>query len=628
MKFRGNPGGIRGLAGHLVWPLAVWTVSSFKFLALCDSMRGGSQWWPQVLWSTILGALALSGLPLLLPRRVRPLGFVAVSALVSSLCLADLLYYRYYTDLFTVRSLSLAGQLGDVWDSVRSLFSMGDLLFLMDLPVLLAVALLDLRSRERDLRFRFRAAGTCLCLLGLLPFGFQTGIVRLRVPGYVRAMWDRPAVMFTLGPVGYHLADLINASSDLFASRAVAAQDEEALLDWAVKRRQQVPVSQRDSLHGAGKGLNLIVVQVEALQGFVMNLKVGGQEVTPNLNRLARRSLYFPNVYNQTGAGNTCDAEFMVQTSLFPSATGVAYVRFSGNYFESLPRILQRNGYETLSMHGNRASFWNRHRMHPALGFQEFFSKERLRSDEEIGLGLSDRSFFEQGARILSERKGPFYAFMVTLSSHHPFSFQGIPRTLKLDGSLEGTFLGDYLNAIHYADAQIGRFLQDLRRRGILDRSVLVVYGDHTAIPNANGSELEVLLEQDLKDPLRWRALQKVPLMIRLPKGRGARVVETTGGHVDIGPTVASIMGVNMPLAFGQDLLTARVGTVVFRNGTLIRGGVFVDPTARRAWSMGTLSEVPFDAYRDLAEGASEALRLSDLLLEKDMAQRVCERLP
>jgi hypothetical protein len=97
---------------------------------------------------------------------------------------------------------------------------------------------------------------------------------------------------------------------------------------------------------------------------------------------------------------------------------------------------------------------------------------------------------------------------------------------------------------------------------------------------------------------------------------------------VDIGPTVASIMGVNMPLAFGQDLLTARVGTVVFRNGTFIRGGVFVDPTARMAWSMGTLSEVPFDAYRDLAEGASEALRLSDLLLEKDMAQRVCERLP
>lgn len=67
--------------------------------------------------------------------------------------------------------------------------------------------------------------------------------------------------------------------------------------------------------------MNVIVVQMEAFQNFLIHLKLGDQEVTPVLNRLAEEGYYFPYVYQQIGQGNTSDAEFMSNTSIYPTGT-------------------------------------------------------------------------------------------------------------------------------------------------------------------------------------------------------------------------------------------------------------------------------------------------------------------
>ena len=51
-------------------------------------------------------------------------------------------------------------------------------------------------------------------------------------------------------------------------------------------------------LFGAGKGRNLIIIQVESFQDFVINYEYNGQELTPNLNRLLKENTtYFSNYY-------------------------------------------------------------------------------------------------------------------------------------------------------------------------------------------------------------------------------------------------------------------------------------------------------------------------------------------
>ncbi|WDC83692.1 hypothetical protein PL321_14080 [Caloramator sp. mosi_1] len=85
------------------------------------------------------------------------------------------------------------------------------------------------------------------------------------------------------------------------------------------------------------KGKNLIVVQLEAFQGFLLNKKIDGIEITPNLNKLAKESLVFDNCFYQTAYGGTSDAEFLMNNSLLPIREGAVYYQYAGNNYEALP---------------------------------------------------------------------------------------------------------------------------------------------------------------------------------------------------------------------------------------------------------------------------------------------------
>ena len=116
----------------------------------------------------------------------------------------------------------------------------------------------------------------------------------------------------------------------------------------------------------------------------LIGLKINGEEVTPNLNKLASKSLYFDNFYSQVSVGTSSDTEFTLATSLMPSNNGTAF----GNYFDrtyiSMPQLLKEKGYYTFSMHGNNADDWNRRVMHNNLGYEHFYAKSEFDIDESI----------------------------------------------------------------------------------------------------------------------------------------------------------------------------------------------------------------------------------------------------
>ncbi len=90
---------------------------------------------------------------------------------------------------------------------------------------------------------------------------------------------------------------------------------------------------------------NLVMIQVESLQGFVIGLEIGGREVTPFLNRWARESLWFSNITDQTRHGRSSDAELATQASLLPRTGGAAAFRYGSNDFIGLAEVLARSGY-------------------------------------------------------------------------------------------------------------------------------------------------------------------------------------------------------------------------------------------------------------------------------------------
>jgi phosphoglycerol transferase MdoB-like AlkP superfamily enzyme len=129
--------------------------------------------------------------------------------------------------------------------------------------------------------------------------------------------------------------------------------------------------------------------------------------------------------------------------------------------------------------------------------------------DEVIFLGLSDGSFFNQIKDKIIKQKTPFYNFTVTLTSHSPFEMPPKHKKLKLDNTIQNTIIGDYFQSIKYTDSCIGTFLDELDKSGVLDNTVVVLYGDHDSVHKYFNDEVHKIkpsedwwLENDTKVPL------------------------------------------------------------------------------------------------------------------------------
>src|SRR5690606_4364666 len=206
-------------------------------------------------------------------------------------------------------------------------------------------------------------------------------------------------------------------------------------------------------------------------------------EITPFLNSLVNEeAVYFPNFYEQTALGRTSDAEFLLNTSLYPTAQGAAYMLHAENQYDSLPNILTEEGYSTHVFHSYQPSFWNRYIMYKQLGIDQFYSEEKFDEAEKIGWSLNDKDMLAQALDEMTGMESPFYSHIITLSSHHPFEIPEKYHELDAEGytSFAARNFRNYLHSIHYVEQAIADFAEGLKREGLWEDTVLVIFGDHS----------------------------------------------------------------------------------------------------------------------------------------------------
>ena len=354
------------------------------------------------------------------------------------------------------------------------------------------------------------------------------------------------------------------------------------------------------------EGRNVIVIHAESMQGIAINRTFNGEEVTPNLNRLIKEGMYFDNFYSEVSVGTSSDTELTYNTSLMPTQNGTAFVSYFDRTYISTPSLLKEKGYYTFSMHANNADFWNRRAMHESLGYDKFYSKETYDVDKDniIGLGLSDKSFFAQSVEKLkkiSKEHDKYYGYIITLTNHTPFSdtdkYGEFPVTMKTtitneDGTteeveapyLEGTKLGNYFKSVHYADAALGEFFSEMDEAGLLDNTVVIIFGDHDArLPR---SEFNLMYNydpatDDIKDKddptyveydsFDYELDRKVPLIIWTKDGAVKGQYDYTMGMYDVMPTIGNMLGFYNKYALGHDIFeTKENNIVVFPNGNWV----------------------------------------------------------
>ena len=300
----------------------------------------------------------------------------------------------------------------------------------------------------------------------------------------------------------------------------------------------------------AAQDYNVIYFVLETVPQNLLDLS-GNSSGTPHLNRARKRSFVSPEHYTTSTLSNR--ALFSVFTSLYPPAAGPV-VDGPGRTAPGILRELRQRGYRTAAYFPSRLMAWE-HWMYEAAGFEDILIGDAVTTPPKLGGGWRARKWLDRF--VLDELKGDirrwasedsrFAAAFFPQTGHAPWPDMvgdGIERDVRTRG----------LEIISLHDRWFGELLEVLDDVGIADRTLIVVVADHGIRHWAEDPSFAAGRPGD--------ASFHVPMMLYAPGVvESTRTLDWATSHIDLGPTVASLLGVarGRELEQGGEIWDARL---------------------------------------------------------------------
>lgn len=601
------------LRGWISKPFVIFSILMVIkiYLARIVLFDGGSAWLPLATGIPSVWILFCL-IEWLAPRKKLGI-YLAVNLFLTTIYFAVIMYYKYFGVIVTYHALQQVNQVTEVKGSVFSLLHPYFLFIYSDVVAFLLL-LMNRRFRTWGKSLAFRESNVLISVVFFLS-----------VVGSVTTVWiHRDSInelkqAENMGILNYEAYAVLASTKEQFKDPSLVTPEAIAALKGTQDRSAPL-------YWGEAQGKNVIVLQLEATQNFLLNARIDGKEVTPVMNQLIKEHFYFPHFYQQVGQGNTSDAEFVVNTSFYIPQHGAAAQDYGDLALPSMPKVLKEHGYQTATFHTNDVQFWNRKELYKALGFDHYYDAEFFGDEDMVFFGPSDEVLYEKTADELlkmSQTGKPFYSQVLSMSSHHPFDIPERKIRLQLSERYQNTLVGDYIQAQNYADYSIGLFIDQLKENGLWENSVLIIYGDHLGLPIYSLSDHE----KDLMNEIYGRKYQysemlNIPLLIVAPGITESKEMPQTGGQVDIFPTLANLLGISLKghIHFGQDLLNETdnllperyylpSGSFVNNKGIFLPGNDYKDGTT---YPFEGAQSSKTDSTEDEYNRALELLRLSD----------------
>jgi phosphoglycerol transferase MdoB-like AlkP superfamily enzyme len=257
---------------------------------------------------------------------------------------------------------------------------------------------------------------------------------------------------------------------------------------------------------------NLVVVQSESFfdaRGLYDGVR---PEVLQHYDQLKASAVCHGRLGVPAWGANTVRTEFAFLSAVSPAALGVhqfnPYRKLARHGYPTLAGFLKSLGYRTVCVHPYEGSFYDRDKIYPLLGFDEFIDIRRFGSAQHSGPFVCDKALGQAVCTLLQEGAAqPLFVFVITMENHGPLHLErtqpgDVERyysTAPPDGCEELTI---YLGHLGNADGMLSMLCE--RLKALSRPGWMCWYGDH--VPIMPAAYKAVKLPDGMTDYLIWQS--------------------------------------------------------------------------------------------------------------------------
>jgi phosphoglycerol transferase MdoB-like AlkP superfamily enzyme len=309
---------------------------------------------------------------------------------------------------------------------------------------------------------------------------------------------------------------------------------------------------------GPEKHLNVVLISVESLSGEYLTTFGNTKGITPNLDALVDKSLFFDNLY----ASGTRTVRGLEALSLsVPPTPGQSIIKRPDNeHLFSLGSVFDSKGYDSMFVYGGYGYFDNMNYFFENNGYRIADRTNIPRDKVHLGniWGVADEDLYtlamDEADKAFASGK-PFFQHVMTTSNHPPFTYPA-DRIDIPSGK------GGRAGAVKYTDWALGDFLERAATKPWFDDTVFVITADHCASSWGRSSL-----------PMNR---YHIPLFVYAPKHIEARRVDRLMSQIDIAPTILGLLDFSYTSQFyGYDVLRLEPGRERLVLGNYQKAGYF-----------------------------------------------------
>lgn len=290
---------------------------------------------------------------------------------------------------------------------------------------------------------------------------------------------------------------------------------------------------------GKEKDYNVVVLVVESLSGKYLQTLGSKENLTPNLDSLAKKSLFFNNFY-ATGTRTIRGME-AITLSLPPTAGRSIVKRPDNHNMYSSGFIFRDKGYDTKFIYGGHGYFDNMNEFFSNNGF-DIVDRADFSEEEDTFhtiWGVCDEDLLNKTikeADLSYKAHKPFMSFIMTTSNHRPYDYP--------DGRIDIASHTGRAGAVKYSDYAIGNFLKKAQEKPWFKNTIFVIVADHCS---TSAGKTELPLDK-----------YHIPMLVYAPNIIKPKMIDKVSSQIDIMPTLFGMLNWSYKSKFyGQDILSS-----------------------------------------------------------------------